>query len=132
MYDTAKWEMYNGYQGEMKQRLKGASLVEALVASVIFLTVFFIAMDSLMNISRVSLPVVSPVDIEMSVNECVKKFAEGMDSKASFSYTWGNIEIDSIPYKAADCVLDVTVSAKDKNGCLVIYRLLICQDSTRN
>ncbi len=60
----------------MKKSLKGASLVEALVASVIFLTVFFIAMSSMTDIARVNLSGASPVDMEEAVRQCLESFAE--------------------------------------------------------
>ncbi|MCX4336579.1 MAG: hypothetical protein K1V99_11585 [Bacteroidales bacterium] len=110
----------------MKKSLKGASLVEALVASVIFLTVFFIAMSSMTDIARVNLSGASPVDMEEAVRQCLESFAAGTADKASYAYMWGDIEIESEPYKAADDLKDVTVTAKAKNGCTVIYRYLIC------
>lgn len=113
----------------MKRFLKAASLVEALVASVIFLTVFLIAMDSMMNIARINVSGASPVDMEEAVRECLERFAEGSAKKASYDYMWGNIEIEAEPYKAVDDLLDVTVTAKAKNGCTVIYRYLICANS---
>ncbi len=116
----------------MKMSLKGTSLVEALVASVIFLTVFLIAMDSLTNIARLNLSGASPVAIEEAAGECLEKFAEGTADKAAYSYPWGDVEIVAEPYRQADDLLDVTVRAKSKNGYTVIYRYLICRYSTQD
>ena len=74
----------------MKKSLKGASLVEALVASVIFLTVFFIAMSSMTDIARVNLSGASPVDMEEAVRQCLESFAAGTADKASYAYMWGD------------------------------------------
>ena len=113
----------------MKRSLKGASLVEALVASVIFLTVFLMAMDSLMNIARINHSGVSPVEMEAAVRDCLKKIEDGSTDKRSYCYQWGSVEVDAQPYKAFDDLLDVTVTAKAKNGCAIIYRFLICPHS---
>lgn len=116
----------------MKISLKGASLVEALVASVIFLTVFLIAMDSLANIARLNLSGASPVAMEEAVGKCLEKFAAETANRRTYSYPWGDIEIGAKPYDAAGDVLDVTVMAKVKNGNTVIYRYLICRHSIQN
>lgn len=55
----------------MKTTLQGASLVEALVASVIFLTVFLIAMSSLINIARIKVSGPSPMEIEDAVENAL-------------------------------------------------------------
>ena len=109
----------------MKLSLIGTSLVEALVASVVFLTIFLIAMDSLTNIARIRLSDVSPKAVEMAIGECLVKFSEGTDYKAAYSYPWGDIELRAEPYRDVDNMLDVTVTAKSKNEHTVIYRYLI-------
>lgn len=111
--------------------LKGASLVETLVASVIFLTVFLIAMNSLTDIARIRFSGISPVDMEEAVRVCMGRFEEGVADKEVYHYMWGIIEIEAVPYKAVDGLLDVKVIAKGKNGCIVLYRYLICRDLTQ-
>lgn len=109
----------------MKITLKGASLVEALVASVIFLTVFLIAMNSLIGISRIRISSPSPVEIEDAVEECISRFRGESDDSRSYDYWWGVVEVEAKSYKTSDEVLDVTVSAKAKNGRTVIYRYIV-------
>lgn len=113
----------------MKRSLKGASLVEALVASVIFLTVFLIAMNSLTDIARVRFSGTSPAVVEEAVGGCLAKFAAETADRAVYSYPWGDIEIVAEPYRASDDLLDVVVTAKVKNQNTVIYRYLICRNS---
>ena len=109
----------------MKTTLQGASLVEALVASVIFLTVFLIAMSSLINIARIKVSGPSPVEIENAVEECIAKFKDEPDDSRSYDFDWGVVEVNAKPYETSDGVLDVTVSAKVKYGRTVIYRYII-------
>lgn len=109
----------------MKNTLKGASLVEALVASVIFLTVFLIAMSSLINIARIKVSGPSPVEIEDAVEECIARFKDEFDDSRSYDLDWGVVEVNAKPYEISDGVLDVTVSAKVKYGRTVIYRHII-------
>lgn len=109
----------------MKITLKGASLVEALVASVIFLTVFLIAMNSLVAISKIRISGPSPVEIEDAIEECMSMFRGESDDSCSYDFQWGVVEVEAKPYKTLDEVLDVTVSAKAKNGRTVIYRYIV-------
>lgn len=109
----------------MRKTLKGASLVEALVASVIFLTVFLIAMSSLINIARIKVSGPSPVEIEDAVEECIARFKYESDNSRSYDFEWGVVEVDAKPYETFAEVFDVTVSAKVKNGMTVIYRYVI-------
>ena len=109
----------------MKTTLQGASLVEALVASVIFLTVFLIAMSSLINIARIKVSGPSPVEIEDAVEECIEKFKNESDDSRSYDFDLGVVEVNAKPYETSDGVLDVTVSAKVKYGRTVIYRHII-------
>lgn len=109
----------------MKMFLRGTSLVEALVASVVFMTIFLIAMVSLANVTRIRLSGMTPEVVEMAICECVVKFAKGTDHKVAYSYPWGDIEIMAESYRDVGNMLDVTVTAKSKNGHTVIYRYLI-------
>lgn len=111
----------------MRRSLKGTSLVEALVASVIFLTVFLIAMDSLTGIARVNLSVTSYVAMEVATGECLKQFAAGNTDKATFGYHWGCVEVTAEPYGQMAGLSEVTVTAKSSNGYTIIYRYIICQ-----
>ncbi len=114
----------------MKWSLKAASLVEALVASVIFLTVFMIAMSSLTNIARINCIGPAPVDVEDAVKECMEKFAEQPAPSASYEYEWGAVAIQAEQYKGVGGLLDVTVTARAHNNrYTVIYRYLICPRS---
>ncbi|MGM9763932.1 MAG: hypothetical protein ACI3ZQ_07930 [Candidatus Cryptobacteroides sp.] len=113
----------------MKNSLKAASLVEALVAAVIFMTVFIIAMDSMTNIARINFSAVSPVEVENAVKDCMEKFEAGTDDRTSYEYSWGKVEIKAETCRMTDALSDVTLVAKAKNGNTVIYRYLTCRNS---
>lgn len=106
--------------------LKGSSLVEALVASVIFLTVFMIAMTSLVNITKLNLSTASVPEMELAVGECMDKFSLEFGTSASYGYEWGHVEITTVPYRSLDDLLEVTASAKAKRGGDIIYRYILC------
>ena len=112
----------------MRKTLKAASIVEALVASVIFLTVFLIAMSSLVNIARIRASRPSPVDIEDAVAECIAKFKDESDNASSYDFEWGAVQLNAKPYGTFDGVMDVTVLAKVKYGRTVIYKYIIQRD----
>lgn len=112
----------------MKTTLKGASLVEALVASVIFLIVFLIAMSSLVNIARIKVSGPSPAEIEDAVEECITRLKYDSGNTRFYNYEWGVVEVDTKTYEMFDGVLDVTVSSKVKYGRTVIYRYIINND----
>lgn len=112
----------------MKKLLKGTSLVEALVASVIFITVFLIAMNSVVSISRVNHSGASPAEMEETIRDCMERFEKGKEDRASYDYSWGRIEINAESYGKMEDLSDVTLTAKAKNGCTIIYRYLLCRD----
>ncbi|MBQ8838383.1 MAG: hypothetical protein IJ005_03595 [Bacteroidales bacterium] len=110
----------------MKTALKGASLVEALVASVIFLTIFLIATDSLINIARINIDGPSPVEVEEALRDCIRRFEVKPDNGRSYDFDWGVVEVGAKPYRRSDEILDVTITARTWNGRTVIYRYLLC------
>lgn len=112
----------------MRRTLKGTSLVEALVSSVIFLTVFLIAMDSLMNITRMSVSGPSPVEIEDAIRECVGNVPGARDASRTYDYAWGQVTVESKSYGHLERVLEVTAVARADNGRTVIYRYLLRSD----
>ena len=99
--------------------------MEALVASVIFLTVFLIGMHSLTNIARINRSGPSPVEMEQAVRECRNLFENESINQKVYQYDWGTVEFKADPYRMFDDLYDVTVVAKTKSGNTVVYRYLL-------
>lgn len=100
----------------MKMKLPATSLVEALVASVIFMTIFMIAMDSLVNLTTAGIGYPGPVIIESEAGYCTEKFLRGNDTERIFNYRWGKVRCTRKPFPAISDIIqiDVTISIKGR------------------
>lgn len=110
----------------LKQKIKGSTIVEAVVASVLFLLVFFICLESVtrMNSMRSS---EEPMEVEMDFNNCVRKFLTGNYDLGEYTetYHWGKISIDIRPYPKYDDIRELDFMATFNNNRRAIrYRLL--------
>ena len=109
----------------MKHILKATSIVEALVAAVIFLTVFMVAMNAFTNLSRIGMNnIVSPVEVEDALWECIRRFEKNESEIQIYEYRWGSIEVKASPIGMYERVEQINVTAYLNNGRTICYRKL--------
>lgn len=101
-------------------RLKAAALLETIVASLIFLLIFGMAMDALVHIHKTS-------DPDCAVME--RTFNEFRDSSVAVSegfceYSWGAIRWLCKDVSEMEGLVEVNVTATMKGGQKIEYRYL--------
>jgi len=112
-----------------KTDIRGSSLAEALVAGIIFMTMFIIAMDTATAI--LSIPDGRErLETEQAFNECLKTFM-GEDETAvpynrKYKFEWGTVTVSAEPY--SDGIISVTEEAVTNSGQKTIYKRLCSID----
>lgn len=92
----------------LKHKLAGSTVIEAIVASIIFLAVFGIAMDTLARLSSVKHDdslLVAGIDLDA----CIHEFTTNPQSTGEYvrSYDWGEITITVARYKTRGDILEL-------------------------
>lgn len=100
-------------------KLKATSLLEAIVASVVFLIVFGMAMTSAVNLRKLGTP--DWARIERDFNEFRKQNPENGEQ---YEYDWGRIEATCSDYHDVPGLLDVQITIRLKDGRKTVYRYL--------
>ena len=108
-----------------KIRLRASTLVETLVASVVFLIVFGMAMTSAVNLRKMQTP--DWARIERDFNEFRKRIPENGEP---YKYEWGRIEANCSDYQEVSGLIDVQVTLILRDGRKTVYRFLYCEEKT--
>lgn len=108
--------------------LRADTLIEAIVASVIFLLVFGISLETISRLSLYHNQDPLFVEVDYRLKSCFEEFSGGSYEYAVYhrKYTWGTITIDIKPYKEYSGIQEITLSAKIKHRLQSIeYRHLV-------
>lgn len=103
-----------------KIRLRASTLVETLVASVVFLIVFGMAMTSAVNLRKMQTP--DWARIERDFNDFRKQVPENGEQ---YDYEWGRIEAICSDYHEVPGLLYVQATIRLKDGRRMAYQYLI-------
>lgn len=97
-----------------RRRLRGATLLEAIVAAVLFLTVFAAAMELLPRLTVRDDDALLVAEAEYRASRAYDKYASGLwpAGKYSETYDWGAVAIRIEPYREFADLQVVTVSAR--------------------
>ena len=106
-------------------RVKATSLVETLVASVVFLIVFGMAMSAAVSLRKLCAP--NWAQIERDFNEFRKQAPE---DGVIQEYDWGAIETACSDYHEVSGLIDVQVTLILRDGRKTVYRYLYCDEKT--
>jgi hypothetical protein len=107
-----------------KIMLEATSLLETIVATVIFLIVFGMAMTSAVNLHRLGTP--DWAGIERDFNE-IRTLAP--EDGRVYVYDWGEIETESGYYHEVPGLKEVHALIKLKDGRKMKYRYLVCDET---
>ena len=110
------------------RRLSGASLLEAIVAAVIFLTVFAAAMELMPRLAVRGDDAVLLAEARLRVDRAFQKYASGVWPCGEYTetYDWGTVRVRVAEYSDFDDIRDVEATARIANGGrLVRHRQLI-------
>lgn len=111
--------------------LKGASLLEAVVASVLFLIVFLTTMELLPRMTVRDDEGVWAVEADYRMMRAFDKYATGLWPAGEYAeeYAWGNVIVKIAPYRTLDDLQTVEVTAR-VNGVRrrIVHRQIISCD----
>ena len=111
---------------QLKGTLAGSTVIEVIVASVLFLTVFFLAMEALVRIGSRQ-PDQTLLQAEIDRVACVQEFKTNAFGPGEYAreYGWGEIEITVTPYRELTGVQELRFDTRIEKGRQVfIYRTL--------
>lgn len=110
----------------MKKTLNGSSVIEVVVASVLFLLMFLIAMGTLSRAGMVPHQG-TMLQAESDFKACVTDFETGVFTAGEYEmeYSWGNIFVSVSPYKSLPDIQDVSFKMYISSGRRTVkYRIL--------
>lgn len=100
-------------EGFLGRRLRAASLLEAIVAAVLFLTVFAAVMELLPRLTVRDDDALLAAEAEYRVGRAFDKYAPGLWPPGEYaeSYDWGDVVIRVEPYRDFSDVQVLTITA---------------------
>ena len=104
-----------------KVRFKATTLLETIVASIVFLIVFGMAMSTAVHLRRMETP--DWVRIETDFN-ALRTLAP--EDGQVYEYDWGDIETSCRNYREIPGLVDVQATICLKDGRQFAYRYLYC------
>lgn len=110
--------------------LKGTSLLEAVVASVLFLIVFLMTMELVPRLTVRDDEGVWTVEADYRMMRAFDKYATGLWPAGEYTeeYDWGNVIVKIAPYRTfADLqAVEVTVRINGVRRRMVYRQIIIC------
>lgn len=93
--------------------LRANTLVEVLVASVIFLAVFMIGLETLSRLTVRDDEGLVFVEADWRVKECFFEFSDGLHPVGKYdkNYDWGEIQVTIAPYRDYRNLQELTLAA---------------------
>lgn len=119
-------------EGFLGRRLRGATLLEAIVAAVLFLTVFAAAMELLPRLTVRDDDALLVAEAEYRVSRAFDKYASGVWPPGEYAerYDWGDVVIRVEPYRDFSDVQVLTITARiDGSRKRITHKqLVVCGD----
>lgn len=116
----------------LKLKLPASTIIETVVASVLFLLIFFICIESITRINSMSRGE-EPLEVEMDFNNCIKMFTAEKygEGEYTMTYRWGDITVSVKPYPEHEDISELNFTAGFNNGRSsdIRYRVLIPADN---
>ncbi len=109
-------------------KLKGTSLIEAIVAAVIFLLVFVTALELMPRLSVRDDDALLVAEAEYRVGRTFDKYASGVWPVGEYAekYVWGGITTRIEYYRNFDDIQQITVTAKiNGNRKRIVHKQLV-------
>ena len=104
-----------------KVRLKATTLLETIVASIVFLIVFGMAMTSAVNLRRMETPDWAHIETDFNAMRTLAP-----EDGHVYEYDWGDIETSCRNYREIPGLVDVQATISLKDGRKFAYRYLYC------
>lgn len=106
--------------------LKGSSLVETLVAAIIFISVFAASMEMLARITVFEESVEDVIIAELQMRRIFNKYINAaVGTTYTQEYTWGNVDVSVKSYCMSQRLNVISVYAHLKSGRILQYRRIV-------
>ncbi|MCM1177257.1 MAG: hypothetical protein NC115_01810 [Bacteroidales bacterium] len=110
----------------MKVYLGAYSIVEPIVASVIFMLSFLLAVDAISSVDMLGMKSIRLQEVEEAMETCAEDYVRESSCTGTekvYMFDWGTITVSAEVY--LDGLLEVTVMSETKNGTDMVYRYLM-------
>lgn len=101
----------------LRKRLRGSTLLETMTASIIFMIVFIMAMDTLTCLLTFDNSDADYIVIENELRRCQKQLrqSELRPGTLTFPYKWGEITVEVSSYKGNVYRVDMVATGQKKH-----------------
>ena len=100
--------------GKVKNmKLRASTLIETIIASVIFLAVFMISLETVSRLTVRNNDNIILVEADYRVKECFREYGDGRHENGQYTceYDWGGITILIHPYRNYAGLQEITITA---------------------
>lgn len=110
----------------LKKTLVASTLVETIVASVLFLAIFFVCVDTLTRLGAVRGDEALPA-VEADLTACLHRLVTSAPEVGEYrhDYDWGAIDVVVRPYGELDGVRELALTARATGRRTIVLRRLI-------
>lgn len=112
----------------LKCTIAGSSMIEAIVASIIFLAVFLISLSTVTGFTLRPDEGYVLLEAGRQLNACVDRYGDGTwpeDTSYEEEYGWGSIEIRITPYRDFDDIRTVAITVHLNGSRKVIEHIFL-------
>ena len=110
----------------LKKRLAASTLMEVIVASILFLVIFLLAVDTVTRAS-LSRRDDSLLAVETDMKACLNEFSVGTAVPGTYKrvYGWGEIDVAVRPYRELTDVYELELVCRiDRRRTILLRRLI--------
>ncbi len=104
--------------------LRGSTLVEAVVASVIFMCVFAISLETVLRLTTKKEDNMVLIDVDHRIEECLRDYSRHENGVYAREYDWGRIVVVVRQYKNYPRLREVVVTANTERKRLEIRHVV--------
>ncbi len=99
--------------GLLKRQLPGSTIIEAIVASLIFMMVFAISLSTVTGFTLREHEGYALLEAERQLTACIDRYCGGIWPERTYGeeYEWGKITIKITPYESFENMQAVTLTA---------------------
>jgi hypothetical protein len=99
------------------KRLRASTLLETIIASLIFMCVFAISLETVSRLTTRSSDNAVLVEADYRIMECVREYGDGRHADGQYTreYEWGTIVVLLGPYREYADLQQLTVTADVKS-----------------
>lgn len=108
--------------GKLNVCLRGSTLLETIVASVLFLLVFAISLETTTRLTASSRDAGILIEVDYRLNECFREYSsiKYFNGEYERTYDWGNIHVDISQYGSYKQLRHISLKACIANSHKVL------------